>query len=167
MNKMNEEIHIEGAENMTPEELKKAISNEKRKRTRELNKAKKKAEQQASIAEEVATTIDIDSILDIEKKTKSPLSFNQNKNVAEVLKDLAKAKDVKTSVVLNTILESIVDVEAGVCKVSIEEEKQEKVQNTFKVDSKVLEVLRTEASKRKMSVNDYLNKVLELVLNLK
>lgn len=94
------------------------------------------------------------------------MSFNQNKSVANKIDELAKAKEVKASKVLNTILTSIVDVDSKQCKIVIEEEKEEKIQNTYKVDTDILNVLKAEAKKRNMSFNDYLNKVLEKVFNL-
>ncbi|MDZ4906856.1 hypothetical protein [Clostridium perfringens] len=143
------------------------IEETKPKHTRKRTTTKKTTTAKKTTKEVKKSGIDLDAILSVEKVSKKALSFNQNKNVADKLEELAKAKEKKVSETLNLILESIVDVDAGVCKVDIEEEKQEKVQNTFKVNAKVLEVLKTEASKRKMSLNDYLNKVMEIVLNLK
>ena len=110
--------------------------------------------------------IDLDSILNFETKSKSAMSFNQNKSVADKLNELATAKNVKASKVLNTVLTSIVDVGSRECKIAIEEEREEKIQNTYKIDTDVLDVLKAEAKKRNMSLNDYLNKVLEKVFNL-
>lgn len=110
--------------------------------------------------------IDLDSILNFKSKTKSTMSFNQNMSIANKIGELSKAKEVKPSKVLNTILTSVVDLEAKQCKIAIEEEKEERVQNTYKIDTDVLDVLKAEAKKRNMSFNDYLNKVLEKVFNL-
>ena len=107
--------------------------------------------------------IDLDSILNFKSKTKSTMSFNQNMSIANKIGELSKAKEVKPSKVLNTILTSVVDLEAKQCKIAIEEER---VQNTYKIDTDVLDVLKAEAKKRNMSFNDYLNKVLEKVFNL-
>lgn len=139
----------------------------KAKNTRKKGTTKKNTAANKDVKVEEKKGIDLDAILSVEKVNKKALSFNQNKNVADKLEELAAAKQKKVSETLNLILESIVDVDAGICKVEIEEEKQDKIQNTFKVNSKVLEVLKTEASKRNMSLNDYLNKVMEIVLNLK
>lgn len=160
----NTEIkNAESVENTKIEETK-AKHTRKRTTTKKTTTAKKTTK---AAKEEKQKGIDLDAILSVEKVSKKALSFNQNKNVADKLEELASTKEKKVSETLNLILESIVDVDAGVCKVEIEEEKQEKVQNTFKVNAKVLEVLKTEASKRNMSLNDYLNKVMEIVLNLK
>ena len=53
-----------------------------------------------------------------------------------------------------------------VCKIDIDEKKEEKVANTFKVDERIIDVLKAEADKRNMSLNEYLNKVLKIVLNI-
>lgn len=160
----NTEIkNAEGVENTKIEETK-----GKHPRKKSTTKSTTKKNTTTKKTKEVKKNgIDLDAILSVEKVSKKALSFNQNKNVADKLEELAKAKEKKVSETLNLILESIVDVDAGVCKVDIEEEKQEKVQNTFKVNAKVLDVLKIEASKRNMSLNDYLNKVMEIVLNLK
>lgn len=113
-----------------------------------------------------SSEIDLDSILNFKNKTKSTMSFNQNLSIANKINELSKAKEVKPSKVLNTILTSIVDLETKQCKIAIEEEKEERVQNTYKIDTDVLDVLKAEAKKRNMSFNDYLNKVLEKVFNL-
>lgn len=131
------------------------------KATKKRKTATKRTTKKAETTKEVA--VDLDSILNFEKKTKTAMSFNQNKSIAEKIDTLAKEKEVKASKVLNTLLTNIVDIESGVCKVSIEEEKEEKVQNTYKIDTDVLNVLKAEAKKRNMSLNDYLNKVLEKV----
>lgn len=173
-NGQNEEkIIIEGAENMSAEELKKAITNEKRRRTREANKLKEeklradldKLKEKKSM-EVVTDEFNLDKILGAKKYKRKSLSFNQDKSVAEALGARAEAAEKKTSEALNLILESIIDVESGVCKVDIDEKKEEKVPNTFKVDERILDVLRNEAEKRNMSVNEYLNKVLKVVLNI-
>lgn len=111
-------------------------------------------------------TNSINDLFKAKKVGKKALSFNQNKNVADKLSSIAKENEVKTSEALNTILGAIIDLDKGVCTVSIEEERQEKVQNTYKVREDVLEVIKKEATKRNMSVNDYLNKVLEKFLGL-
>lgn len=143
------------------------IEETKVKHTRKKTNTKKTTTAKKTTVATKEKAIDLDAILNVEKVKKKALSFNQNKNVADKLEQLASSKEKKVSETLNLILESIVDVDAGVCKVDIEEEKQEKVQNTFKINSKVLDVLKAEASKRNMSLNDYLNKVMEIVLNLK
>lgn len=167
----NQEIHIEGAESMTAEELKKAIANEKRRRTRELNRLKQEQESKQSqeveeMKEDNNNNIDLDAILSVKKYKKKALSFYQDKSVAEALKAKADAAEKKTSEALSLILSSIIDLENGVCKIDIEEKKEEKIANTFKVDERILEVLNAEADSRNMSVNEYLNKVLKVVLNL-
>ena len=116
--------------------------------------------------EVVTDEFNLDKILGAKKYKKKSLSFNQDKSVAEALGARAEAAEKKTSEALNLILESIIDVESGVCKVDIDEKKEEKVPNTFKVDERILDVLRNEAEKRNMSVNEYLNKVLKVVLNI-
>lgn len=169
----NEEIIIEGAENMSADELKKAIANEKRRRTREANKLKEEKlkadldnlKENKSMKDNI-NGIDIDSILNVKKYKKKPLSFNQDKSVAEALGARAESAGKKTSEALSLILESIVDVEQGICKIDIDEKKEEKIPNTFKVDERILDVLKNEADKRNMSVNEYLNKVLKVVLNI-
>lgn len=160
----NTEIkNAEGVENTKIEETK--SKHPRKKSTTKKNTTTKKTTK--ATKEVKKTGIDLDAILSVEKVSKKALSFNQNKNVADKLEELATAKEKKVSETLNLILESIVDLEEGICKIDVEEEKQEKVQNTFKVNAKVLEVLKKEASKRNMSLNDYLNKVMEIVLNLK
>ena len=166
----NEEIIIQGAENMSDSELKKAIKAEKARRTREANKIKKAAEEAAQSevneVEVVKDEFNISDILSVKKYKKKALSFNQDKSVAEALGARAEAAEKKTSEALSLILESIIDVEKGVCKVDIDEKKEEKVANTFKVDERIIDVLKNEADSRNMSVNEYLNKVLKIVLNI-
>lgn len=134
--------------------------NKTRKTTTKKATANKKEDVKKSDA------IDLDSILNFKSKTKSTMSFNQNLSIANKIGELSKAKEVKPSKVLNTILASVVDLENKQCKIAIEEEKEERVQNTYKIDTDVLDVLKAEAKKRNMSFNDYLNKVLEKVFNL-
>lgn len=166
----NEEIIIEGSENMSDEQLKKAIANEKRRRTRESNKLKKLEESTKSEVVEMKennnTNIDLDAILSVKKYKKKALSFNQDKSVAEALASRAEAADKKPSEALSLILSSIVDLDNMVCKIDIDEKKEEKVANTFKVDERIIDVLKAEADKRNMSLNEYLNKVLKIVLNI-
>lgn len=163
MSNNNEIKNVESIENTNVEETK-----VKHKRKTTATKKTTSTKKTTKVTKESKTnTVDLEAILSVEKVSKKALSFNQNKNVADKLEELAKAKEKKVSETLNLILESIVDTEAGVCKIAIEEEKQDKVQNTFKVNAKVLEVLKKEASDRNMSLNDYLNKVMEIVLNLK
>ena len=166
----NEEIIIEGAENMSPDELKKAITKEKARRTREANKKNKAAKETAKVevkqVEQINNNIDLDAILSVKKYKKKALSFNQDKSVADALTSVAEAKDKKPSEALSLILSSIVDLDNMVCKIDIDEKKEEKVANTFKVDERIIEVLKKEADKRNMSVNEYLNKVLKVVLNI-
>lgn len=167
---MNEEIIIEGAENMSPDELKKAMTKEKARRTREANKKNQAVKEAAKVevkqVEENNNNIDLDAILSVKKYKKKALSFNQDKSVADVLTARAEAAEKKPSEALSLILSSIIDIEAGVCKIDIDEKKEEKVPNTFKVDERIIEVLKSEADKRNMSVNEYLNKVLKVVLNI-
>lgn len=167
---INEEIIIEGAENMSPEELKKAIKTEKARRTREANKLKKLEESTKSevveMKEDNNTNIDLDAILSVKKYKKKALSFYQDKSVAEVLTARAEASGKKNSEALNLILESIIDVEEGACRIDIDEKKEEKIANTFKVDERIIDVLKNESESRNMSVNEYLNKVLKVVLNI-
>lgn len=160
MEKNNTEI-VQNTENIIEGAV--VETGDKAKTTRKARAKKATANKEV----EVTSTFDIDAVLDIKKPTKSALSFNQDKNVADALSALSKSKEVKTSTILNRLLCAIVDVEEGVCKVNIEEAKQEKVQNTYKIDTPVLEVIKKEAKSRNMSTNDYLNKVLEVVLNLK
>lgn len=168
--KNNEEIIIENAENMSPEELKKAITKEKARRTREANKKNKAVKETAKVEAnkmgENNNNIDLDAILSVKKYKKKALSFNQDKSVADVLTARAEAAEKKPSEALSLILSSIIDIEAGVCKIDIDEKKEEKIANTFKVDERIIEVLKSEADKRNMSVNEYLNKVLKVVLNI-
>lgn len=171
IDKIEEEIMIPGAEVMTEEEFKKAAANWKRKRTREANKLKKlEQEKQSQEVEQVEENdnlnIDLDEILSVKKYKKKALSFYQDQSVAEALEAKAEGAGKKTSEALNLILESIIDVEEGVCKVNIDEKKEAKVPNTFKVDERILDVLKNESDKRNMSINEYLNKVLKVVLNL-
>ena len=169
----NEEIIIANAENMSPEELKKAVTKEKARRTREANKLKKAEEvakvsnkQEVKEMKEANNNIDLDAILSVKKYKKKSLSFNQDKSVADALEANAKAKDKKTSEALSLILESIIDLDTMSCRVDIDEKKEEKVANTFKVDERIIDVLKSEADSRNMSVNEYLNKVLKVVLGL-
>ena len=166
----NEEIIIEGSENMSPEELKKAVANEKRRRTREANKQNKAVKEAAELevkqVEELNNNIDLDAILSVKKYKKKALSFNQDKSVADALTSVAEAKDKKPSEALSLILSSIIDLDNMVCKIDIDEKKEEKVANTFKVDERIIDVLKAEADKRNMSLNEYLNKVLKIVLNI-
>ena len=171
INEIEEEIHIENAENMTEEELKKARAKARRRRTRELNKLKQ--EQESNNIQEVEemkensnVNIDLDAILSVKKYKKKALSFYQDKSVSEALTAKATASEKKNSEALNLILESIIDLDNMRCLVDIEEKKEEKIANTFKVDERIIEVLNKEASNRNMSVNEYLNKVLKVVLNL-
>lgn len=165
-----EKITIEGAENMSQEELKKAITKEKARRTREANKTKKaeqeSAQSEVKTMEIIGDRFNLDSILGVKKHKKKSLSFNQDKSVAEALGAKAEAAEKKPSEALNLILESIIDLKQGVCKINIEEQREEKVANTFKVDERIINVLKNEADKRNMSINEYLNKVLKVVLNL-
>ncbi|MBI5984284.1 hypothetical protein H8J65_13965 [Clostridium perfringens] len=165
-NQKNDEIIIENAENMSEEELKKAIKVEKARRTREMNKAKKEAELAAEETKNNGDSFNLDAILAAPKYKKKSLSFNQDKSVSEALNTRAEAAGKKASEALNLILESIIDVESGICKVDIEEKKEEKIPNTYKVDERVLNVLKKEADLRNMSINEYLNKVLKIVLNI-
>lgn len=151
----------ENIEKSTVEGVKAEVKPKKTKRTTKKTAAVNKKEDIKK-----NNQIDLDSILNFENKTKSAMSFNQNKSVANKINELAKAKEVKPSKVLNTILTSIVDVDSKQCKIAIEEEKEEKIQNTYKVDTDILNVLKAEAKKRNMSLNDYLNKVLEKVFNI-
>ncbi|MGU8211579.1 hypothetical protein ACV3T0_13810 [Clostridium perfringens] len=166
----NEEIIIEGAENMSPEELKKAITKEKARRTREANKknkaVKETAKSEVKQVEQINNNIDLDAILSVKKYKKKALSFNQDKSVADVLTARAEAAEKKPSEALSLILGSIIDLDNMTCKIDIDEKKEEKVPNTFKVDERIIEVLKKEAESRNMSVNEYLNKVLKVVLNI-
>lgn len=166
----NEEIIIEGAENMSPEELKKAITKEKARRTREANKknkaVKETAKSEVKQVEQINNNIDLDAILSVKKYKKKALSFNQDKSVADALTTRAEAADKKPSEALSLILSSIIDLDNMTCRIDIDEKKEEKVANTFKVDERIIEVLKSEADKRNMSVNEYLNKVLKVVLNI-
>ncbi len=166
MTKENDEILIENAENMSEAELKKAIKIEKAKRTRAINKAKREAALAAKETKNNGDSFDLDAILASPKYKKKSLSFNQDKSVSEALSSRAEAAGKKTGEALNLILESIVDVENGVCKVEIEEKREEKIPNTYKVDERILDVLKKESDSRNMSVNEYLNKVLKVVLNI-
>ena len=151
----------ENVEKSTVEETK---AETKPKKTRKTTTKKATANKKEDVKKSDA--IDLDSILNFKSKTKSTMSFNQNLSIANKINELSKAKEAKPSKVLNTILTSVVDLETKQCKIAIEEEKEERVQNTYKVDSDVLEVLKAEAKKRNMSFNDYLNKVLEKIFNL-
>ena len=163
---MSNNTEIKNAESVENTKIEETKPKNQRRRTSTKKTTTTKKTTKAT-KEEKENAIDLDAILSVEKVGKKALSFNQNKNVADELDRLAKAKNKKVSETLNLILESIVDVDAGICKVDIEDAKQEKIQNTFKINSKVLEVLKTESSKRNMSLNDYLNEVMEIVLNLK
>lgn len=151
----------ENVEKSTVEETK---AETKPKKTRKTTTKKATTNKKEDVKKSDA--IDLDSILNFKSKTKSTMSFNQNLSIANKINELSKAKEAKPSKVLNTILTSVVDLETKQCKIAIEEEKEERVQNTYKVDSDVLEVLKAEAKKRNMSFNDYLNKVLEKIFNL-
>ena len=166
IDKIGEEIIIENAESMTDEEIKKAIKREKARRTREANKLKKMKEVEVEKVEENSNNIDLDAILSVKKYKKKALSFYQDKSVAEALTARAEANNKKTSEALSLILSSIIDLDTMTCKIDIEEKKEEKIANTFKVDERILEVLNKEADSRNMSVNEYLNKVLKIVFNL-
>lgn len=108
--------------------------------------------------------INLESMLNFEDKKKAPLSFNKNLSISNKLDILAQSKNEKVGKVLNSILVGIVDTEKKVCKVDIKEVAEKKVQNTYKVDETALTILKAEAEKRNMSLNDYLNKVLDVVL---
>lgn len=162
----NNEIITENAESMSEAELKKAMKVEKARKTREINKAKKESELAAKETEDNDNSFNLDAILSVPKYKKKSLSFNQDKSVADALSSRAEAAGKKASEALNLILESIVDVENGICKVAIEEQREEKVPNTYKVDERILNVLKNEADKRNMSINEYLNKVLKIIFNL-
>lgn len=169
-NEIEEEMIIPGAEVMTEEEFKKAAANWKRKRTREDNRLKKLQESEVEKVKEIKennnVNIDLDAILSVKKYKKKALSFYQDQSVSEALKSKAEASEKKPSEALNLILESIIDLDNMRCLVDIEEQKEPKVANTFKVDERIIEVLNKEASNRNMSINEYLNKVLKVVLSL-
>ena len=168
--KKNEEIIIASPENMSADELKKATTKEKARRTRETNKKKKSVKETAELevnkVEENNNNIDLDAILSVKKYKKKALSFNQDKSVAEALVSRASAAEKKPSEALSLILSSIIDLDSMTCKIDIDEKKEEKVPNTFKVDERILDVLKKESEIRNMSVNEYLNKVLKVVLNI-
>lgn len=168
--KNNEEIIIASPENMSADELKKATTKEKARRTRETNKKKKSVKETAELevnkVEENNNNIDLDAILSVKKYKKKALSFNQDKSVAEALVSRASAAEKKPSEALSLILSSIIDLDSMTCKIDIDEKKEEKVPNTFKVDERIIEVLKKESESRNMSVNEYLNKVLKVVLNI-
>ena len=166
MTKENDEIMIENAENMSEAELKKAIKIEKARRTRAINKAKREAALAIKETESNGDSFNLDVILSTPKYKKKSLSFNQDKSVADALNFRAELAGKKASEALNLILESIVDLENGVCKVEIEEKREDKIPNTYKVDERILDVLKKESDYRNMSVNEYLNKVLKVVLNI-
>ena len=170
VDKIEEEIMIEGAEVMTEEEFKKAAANWKRKRTREANKLKKLEElkevEEVKENNGININIDLDEILSVKKYKKKALSFYQDKSVSEALTEKAEASGKKNSEALSLILSSIIDLDSMKCLIDIEEKKEEKVANTFKVDERIIEVLNNEANSRNMSVNEYLNKVLKIVFNL-
>lgn len=171
VDKIEEEIMIPGAEVMTEEEFKKAAANWKRKRTREANKLKKMQESENIVEveemnEKNKVNIDLDAILSVKKYKKKALSFYQDKSVSEALTAKAEASEKKNSEALNLILNSIIDLDNMRCLIDIEEKKEEKVANTFKIDERIIEVLNNEASSRNMSVNEYLNRVLKVVLNI-
>lgn len=165
-NQKDDEIIIENAENMSEEELKKAIKAEKARRTRERNKAKKESELVAKEGKNNDDSYDLDAILAVKKYKKKALSFNQDKSVSDALNTRAEAAGKKASEALNLILESIIDIENMTCKVNIDEKKEEKIANTYKIDERIIEVLKNEADTRNMSVNEYLNKVLKVVLKI-
>ncbi|MBI6048948.1 hypothetical protein H8J81_15685 [Clostridium perfringens] len=166
MTKENDEIIIENAENMSEAELKKAIKIEKARRTRAINKAKREAALAAKETKNNGDSFDLDVILSTPKYKKKSLSFNQDKSVAEALNFRAEAAGKKTSEALNLILESIIDIENGICKIDIEEKREEKIANTYKIDERILDILKKESDSRNMSLNEYLNKVLKVVLNI-
>lgn len=114
----------------------------------------------------VKENIDVDAILSVKKYKKKALSFYQDKSVSEALSSKAESSNKRVSEALGLILENIIDVEKGICKIDIEEKKEEKIPNTFKIDERILEVLKKEADIRNMSVNEYLNKVLKVVLKI-
>ena len=155
----------ENVEKSTVEETKAETKPKKTRKTTTKKATTKKATTNKKKDVKKSDAIDLDSILNFKSKTKSTMSFNQNLSIANKINELSKAKEAKPSKVLNTILTSVVDLETKQCKIAIEEEKEERVQNTYKVDSDVLEVLKAEAKKRNMSFNDYLNKVLEKIFN--
>lgn len=111
------------------------------------------------------TGIDFNNILDFEDEKKVSLSFNQNKSIANKLTTLAdKTKHKKVGTLLNSILKEIVDVEKKQCKIDIKETGEDKIQNTYKINETILNILKDEAKNKKLSLNDYLNKVLDIVL---
>lgn len=158
-NKIEEEIAIESTENTVVEE-KKAKTTTRRKRT------VKPQETKVEEVKENNNDIDVDDILSVKKYKKKALSFYQDKSVADELTARAKASEKKNSEALNLILERIIDLDSMTCKIDIDEKKEEKIANTFKVDERIISVLNKEADSRNMSVNEYLNKVLKIVLKL-
>jgi len=129
------------------------------------NKKAASVEKAVSVEKKVEV-FDVDSLLDksLKKEAKSTLNFNQNKSISEKLKSKAETRNEKVGNVLNTILKGVVDLEKGTCKIDIKEIGEEKVQNSFKIDTNVLEIFKTEAKNKNMSLNDYLNKVLGILL---
>lgn len=138
----------------------------KKKRGRPKKQVEKKEVIEASEAEN-ELALDLDAILGGKRVEKKPISFNQDKSISDKLNESSSAANLKPSETLNKILRAIVNVEDKKCMIDIDEKKEERVQNTFKVDSDVLEVLKAEAKKRNMSLNDYLNKILTIALNIK
>ena len=159
-NDVKNEISVDNAENMGVEEQKKATTTEKVRKPRQT-KNKKKDDEVKNVGgksmEQSVEKFDLDAILNVKTYKKKAMSFNQDKSVAEALGARAEGAGKKTSEALNLILESIIDVENGVCRVDIDEKREEKVASTFQIDERLIKVVKSEANKRNMSVNEYLN----------
>ena len=111
-------------------------------------------------------TTDLESLLEFKKKERGTLSFNKDKSVDTKLKAIATANGQKEGTVLNEIFSKIIDTENKKCLIDIDTVQEKKVQNTYKVDKDYLEVIKAEADKRNMSINEYLNLVIKKAFNL-
>ena len=110
--------------------------------------------------------LNLEESLVFKKVERSTLSFNKDKSVDEKLKAIATANGQKEGTVLNEIFSKIIDIENKKCLVDIDTVQEKKIQNTYKVDKDYLEVIKTEADKRNMSINEYLNLVMKKAFNL-
>ena len=138
---------------------------------KELNKLvkakKKELEGQTTIdeVEEVTEnkTYDLNKIVGVKFSEKKSLTFNQDKSVADKIRELANESDKKPNQVFNLLIEEVVDIRAGKCKIDVSDVQEEKEQTTFRLDKEYADVLEKEAKLRNMSISEYINRVLKVM----
>lgn len=131
-----------------------------------IEKKNTKKNSKTNTKKENTGVLNLEESLVFKKVERSTLSFNKDKSVDEKLKSIATANGQKEGTVLNEIFKQIIDVEAGKCRVEIDKVQEEKIQNTYKIDKDYLDVIKAEAEKRNMSINEYLNLVIKKAFNL-